>query len=85
MMLKDVPKKNVILADRLDSAAKFDGVKLVDNNPPLSLGCEHINTKRTVYDLSSVLPETTMTEVQWTKFPKALIYIMPEDSREDMW
>eukprot|EP00973_Karenia_brevis_P040463 5592109-Karenia_brevis.AAC.1 len=61
-MLKDVPKKNVILTDPVDPTAKFEGGKLVDNSPPLNLGSEHINTKRTVCDLPSVLPETTMTE-----------------------
>eukprot|EP00973_Karenia_brevis_P034360 4739570-Karenia_brevis.AAC.1 len=62
MMLKDVPKKTVILANSFDSTAKFEGGNLVENNPPLNLGSEHINTKRTVYDLFTVLTKTSMTE-----------------------
>eukprot|EP00973_Karenia_brevis_P086449 11988065-Karenia_brevis.AAC.1 len=83
MMLKDVPKRTACLANPLDSTAKFEGGRLMGNSPPLNLGSEHINTKRIVYDLSTVLPETTMSEVQWTKFLKATIYVMPDDSIED--
>eukprot|EP00973_Karenia_brevis_P080327 11143629-Karenia_brevis.AAC.1 len=83
MMLKDVPKRTVYLADPLDSTARFEGGRLIHINPPLILGSEHIDTQRTVYDLSTVLPETTMTEVQWTKFVKTIIDVMPDDSIED--
>eukprot|EP00973_Karenia_brevis_P021729 2988241-Karenia_brevis.AAC.1 len=85
MMLKDVPKKTMILADPHASTAKFEGGKLVEDNLLLNLGKEHINTKRNVYDLSTVLPETSMTEVQRAKFLLAIIHIMPEDSIDDMW
>eukprot|EP00973_Karenia_brevis_P038296 5279953-Karenia_brevis.AAC.1 len=84
MMLKDVPKKTVYLASTLESTAKFEGGRRTGNNPPLNLGSEHINTPRRVYDLSTVLPETAMTEVQRTKLLKTLIYIMPDDTIEDM-
>eukprot|EP00973_Karenia_brevis_P074901 10408775-Karenia_brevis.AAC.1 len=47
MMLKDVPKKTVYLANPLDSTAQFEGGRLMDNNPPLNLGSEHIDTQRT--------------------------------------
>eukprot|EP00973_Karenia_brevis_P027504 3793852-Karenia_brevis.AAC.1 len=72
MMLKDVPRKTVYLANPFDSTARFEGGRLTDNNPPLNLGSEHINKPRRVYELSTVLPETAMTEVQYTKFLKAL-------------
>eukprot|EP00973_Karenia_brevis_P075469 10482149-Karenia_brevis.AAC.1 len=85
MMLRDVPKKTVIIANPLDSTAKFEGGKLVENHPPLNLGKEHINTNRNVYDLSTVLPETSMTEEQWTQLLKTIIYIMPEGTIDDMW
>eukprot|EP00973_Karenia_brevis_P066350 9221726-Karenia_brevis.AAC.1 len=84
MMLKDVPKKTMYLANPLDSTSRFKGGRLMDNNPPLNLGCEHMCTPRRVYDQSTVLPETAITKVQWTKFLKALIYIMPDDTTEDM-
>eukprot|EP00973_Karenia_brevis_P023956 3302505-Karenia_brevis.AAC.1 len=38
MMLKDVPKKTAYLANPLDSTSKFEGGRLMDNNPPLNLG-----------------------------------------------
>eukprot|EP00973_Karenia_brevis_P042638 5901152-Karenia_brevis.AAC.1 len=82
-MLRFGLKKTVILANLLDSTAKFVGGKLAENNPPLNLGEERINTKRNVYDLSTVLPETSMTEEQWAKFLKAIIHIMPEDTIDD--
>eukprot|EP00973_Karenia_brevis_P045168 6256205-Karenia_brevis.AAC.1 len=56
MMLKDVPNETVYLANPLDSTAKLAGGRLMDNNPPLNLGSEHINTPRRVYDPSTVLP-----------------------------
>eukprot|EP00973_Karenia_brevis_P063973 8890445-Karenia_brevis.AAC.1 len=62
MMFKDVPRTTMYFANPLDSTSKFGGGRLMDNNPPLNLGSEHINTPRRVYDLSTVLPETAMTE-----------------------
>eukprot|EP00973_Karenia_brevis_P045708 6329225-Karenia_brevis.AAC.1 len=38
MMLKDVPKNTEYLANPLDSTAKFEGGRLMDNGPPLILG-----------------------------------------------
>eukprot|EP00973_Karenia_brevis_P009108 1233378-Karenia_brevis.AAC.1 len=71
-MLKDVPKKTVMLANPLDATSKFGGGKVSDNKPNTNLGSEHINAKRNVYDLTTVLPETSMTEEKWTKFLKAI-------------
>eukprot|EP00973_Karenia_brevis_P085656 11881974-Karenia_brevis.AAC.1 len=62
MMLKDVLKKTLYLANPRDSTSEFEGGRLMDNNPPLNLGSEHINTPRRVYDLSTVLSEIAMTE-----------------------
>eukprot|EP00973_Karenia_brevis_P027652 3811337-Karenia_brevis.AAC.1 len=62
MMLKDVPKKAVCLANLSESTSKFEGGRLMDNNPPLNHGSKHINTPRRVYDPSKVLPKTAMTE-----------------------
>eukprot|EP00973_Karenia_brevis_P006392 869752-Karenia_brevis.AAC.1 len=62
MMLKDVPEQTMYLANPVDSTAKFEGGRPTDNSPPLNLGSEHISTERTVYDFSTVLPATTMTE-----------------------
>eukprot|EP00973_Karenia_brevis_P005862 798679-Karenia_brevis.AAC.1 len=53
MMLKDVPKKTVMLANPLDATSKLKGGKLVDNNPNMNLGPEHINTKRNVCGLTT--------------------------------
>eukprot|EP00973_Karenia_brevis_P062795 8731403-Karenia_brevis.AAC.1 len=53
VMLRDVPKKAVILANPHDGTSKFEGGKLSDNNPNMNLGSEHINTKRNVYDLTN--------------------------------
>eukprot|EP00973_Karenia_brevis_P033481 4616832-Karenia_brevis.AAC.1 len=71
MVLKDVPKKTVEFG-----STGFHSI-------PLNFGIEHIDTESTVYDLSTVLPETTMTQVQWTKLLKAIIYVMLDDSIED--
>eukprot|EP00973_Karenia_brevis_P032087 4426133-Karenia_brevis.AAC.1 len=58
MMLKDVPKKTVYLANPVDSTSKFESGRLMDNNPPPNPGSEHINTPRRLCGLSTVLPET---------------------------
>eukprot|EP00973_Karenia_brevis_P040389 5580907-Karenia_brevis.AAC.1 len=68
MMIRDVPKKLVLLAKPIDAAFKFQGGTLVVKKPNMNLGAEHIGMKRNLYDLSSVLPETWMTEEQWTEF-----------------
>eukprot|EP00973_Karenia_brevis_P010179 1378150-Karenia_brevis.AAC.1 len=85
MMLKDVPKTTVMLANPMDATTKYDGGKLVDNNPNMNLGPEHINTKHSVCDLTPVLPETSMTAERWAKFFKAIVHVMPEDKIDDMW
>eukprot|EP00973_Karenia_brevis_P009648 1301378-Karenia_brevis.AAC.1 len=46
VMLKDVPEKSVLLVSPIDVTAKYDGGKLVDNNPGMSLGPEYVSTKR---------------------------------------
>eukprot|EP00973_Karenia_brevis_P092269 12411593-Karenia_brevis.AAC.1 len=70
MMLKDVPKRIVTLANPLHATAKFEGGGLVDKNPNMNLGAEHIGTKQVVYDLTTVPPETAMTDEKCSKFTK---------------
>eukprot|EP00973_Karenia_brevis_P067172 9341531-Karenia_brevis.AAC.1 len=66
MMLRDVPKQAVLLANPMDAASKLHGGTLVAYRPNMSLRAEHIGMKRNVYDLSSALLEASMTEEQWT-------------------
>eukprot|EP00973_Karenia_brevis_P083032 11511193-Karenia_brevis.AAC.1 len=51
----------------------------------MNLGPEDINTKRSDYDLTAVLPETSVTEERWTTLIKAIVQVMPEDTTGDMW
>eukprot|EP00973_Karenia_brevis_P053126 7385191-Karenia_brevis.AAC.1 len=85
MMFKDVLKKTVMLANPLDATAKYEGGKLLDTKPNMNLGPEHINTRRSVYDLTTVLTETSMTEGRWKKLIKAIVIVMPDDTIDDMW
>eukprot|EP00973_Karenia_brevis_P038601 5325846-Karenia_brevis.AAC.1 len=64
----------------MDAASKFEGGAFVANAPNRNLGADHIGMQRNVYDVSMVLPETSMTEEQWTKFLRALVYVMPEET-----
>eukprot|EP00973_Karenia_brevis_P006422 874337-Karenia_brevis.AAC.1 len=79
-----MPKKSVLLATPMDAASKFLGGALAPTTFNMNLGAEHIGMRRNVYDLSNVLPETSMTEEQWTKLLKALIHIMPEETIDSM-
>eukprot|EP00973_Karenia_brevis_P069947 9725862-Karenia_brevis.AAC.3 len=85
MLLRDVPKKSVLLANPMDAASKFLGGALAPTTPTVNLGAEHIGMRRSVCELSSVLQEASMTEQQWTKFLKALVYIMTEETIDNMW
>eukprot|EP00973_Karenia_brevis_P060821 8458261-Karenia_brevis.AAC.1 len=68
----------------MDAASKFEGGAFVATRPNMNLGEEHIGMK-SVYDLTSVLPEAPMTEGRRAKFLKALVYIMPEGAIDAIW
>eukprot|EP00973_Karenia_brevis_P052065 7231714-Karenia_brevis.AAC.1 len=64
----------------MDAASKFLDGAPAPTTPSMNLGAEHTGMRRSVYDLSSVSPETSMIEEQWTKLLKALVYIMPGET-----
>eukprot|EP00973_Karenia_brevis_P052932 7357535-Karenia_brevis.AAC.1 len=74
----------------MDAASKLEDGAFVATNPNMNLGEEHVGMKRSVYersvyDLTILLPETSMTEERRTKFFKAFVDIMPEGTMDDMW
>eukprot|EP00973_Karenia_brevis_P084177 11680540-Karenia_brevis.AAC.1 len=69
----------------MDVASKLEGGVLVAANPHMNLGEEHVGMRRRVCDHTRVLPEISQSEERWTKFLKALVYIMPEGTITDMW
>eukprot|EP00973_Karenia_brevis_P021106 2902892-Karenia_brevis.AAC.1 len=51
----------------------------------MSLGPEHIDQKRKIYNFNGMLPNESLTKAKWPRFIRAVVQLMPDGMGDHLY